>query len=134
MDRQQEISDLIQEREGFLKTYHDSWDDNEGDFGDYTMEEPKEIDEIGEKILKGLKKHRDQLQVDFIIESLTMLGDAPQLIYDDNGHFAVTGSGFAPVPMTDSGKFEEDEQFMSVVGPEQWKDTIREALNHYLDD
>jgi len=123
------IKKLIQERSSIWKKYEDSWSDEKLD---YTIPEPKEINEMGSKIRNLIETHADELEVDFIIESLTHLGDAPQVIYDDNGHFAVSGSGMSAVPMSDSGKFEDTEAFTAIVEPEQWYDTIREALNHYL--
>lgn len=131
MSKKEQISSWIEEREGFIKIYNDSWDD---DKSEYIMEEPFQIDHLADKIKESILKHRDELAVDFIIESLTYLGDAPQVIYDDNGHFAISGSGMSPVPMTESGVFEDTESFTAFVEPEQWKDTIREALNHYLDE
>lgn len=125
----EQIKEIIEKRNSIWKTYQDSWDD---DKLDYTIPEPKEIDELGSKIRNLVKTHADELEVDFIIESLTQLGEAPNVIYDDNGHFAVSGSGMSAVPMSDSGKFEEEESFTTFVEPEQWYDTIREALNHYL--
>jgi len=125
----EKIATLIEKRKAFWKTYEDSWDDNELD---YQIAEPKEINELGKEIRDAINKHKDELPVDFIIESLTMLGDAPQVIYDDNGHFAISGNGMSPVPITDSGKFETTESFTSFVEPEDWFDTIRESLNHYL--
>lgn len=125
----EKISELIEKRKGFWKTYEDSWSDEKLD---YQIPEPKEIDELGKEIRSAIDEHKDDLPVDFILESLTHLGYAPQVVYDDNGHFAISGSGMSPVPMTDSGKFEETECFTTYIEPEEWKDTIREALNHYL--
>lgn len=126
---QETILKLIEQRQGFWKTYQDSWSYEKSD---YTIPEPKEIDELAKEILSGIDTHKDELPVDFILESLTMLGEAPQVVYDDNGHFAITGDGVASVPMTDSGKFEKTECFTAYVEPEMWHDTIRGALNHYL--
>jgi len=126
---QETISKLIELRESYLKIYHDSWSDEKLD---YQIPEPKEIDEFAKEIRESINKRKNELPVDFILESLTMLGDAPQLVYDDNGHFAISGDGLSSVPMTDSGKFEESESFTTIVEPEQWHNTIREALNHYL--
>ena len=125
----EEISKLIEKRSGFWKTYQDSWDEKKGE---YKISEPKEIDELEKEIRSAIDTHKDELPVDFILESLTHLGCAPQVVYDDNGHFAISSSGMSPVPMTDSGKFDETEVFQTIVEPEQWRDTIREALNHYL--
>ena len=54
------------------------------------------------------------------------------LLYDDNGHFAISGVGMSPVPMAENVKFEETESFTSFVEAEDWYKTISEALNHYL--
>jgi len=126
---QETISKLISLREGYWKVYEDSWDEVKEE---YSISEPKEIDELGKEIRESLENNTDVLAVDFVLESLTKLGCAPQVIYDDNGHFAISGSGMSPVPMTDSGKFETSESFTSFVEPDEWYDTIREALNHYL--
>lgn len=130
----EKIQKIIDERQKIWQKHQDSWDDNIGEYGDYTMEEPEEIDVLGKQIDELLKKHRDELPVDFILESYTMLGQAPQIIYDDNGHWAVTSSGFSSFPMTESGKFEGDESFTAFVEPDMWKSTIREALNHYIEN
>ena len=123
------ISNLIEERLKFIKIREESWSEEEVR---YTIPEPKEVKELGDEIKALLSEHKNTLPVDFILESLTHLGDAPQVIYDDNGHFAVSGNGYSPVPMTESGKFETDESFTTVVTSDQWFDTIREALKHYL--
>jgi len=125
----EKIEKLISERDSFWNTYEDSWSDEKLD---YTIPCPKEIDEIAIEIRSLIDEHFDELPVDFIVETITKLGDAPQIVYDDNGHFAVSSSGLAPVPSTESGRFESTENFITFVEPEQWYDTIREALNHYL--
>jgi len=125
---QEKISKLLEERSAHWKTYEDSWDDEEMN---YSIPEPKEIDELGKEIRDGLDNHTDELAVDFVLESLTKLGGARQVIYDDNGHFAISGAGMSPAPIND-GKFETSESFTAFVEPEEWYSTIREALNHYL--
>ncbi len=123
------IERLIKERNSYWEAYEDSWD---SDDMEYKIPEPKEVDKLGSKIRKLINIHADKLEVDFILESLTKLGQAPQVVYDDNGHFAISSSGFGPVVTTESGKFDDRESFTTIVEPEEWKDTIREALNYYL--
>jgi len=131
---EQKLKEMVDKRLAIYKTYEDSWDDDAGDGeGAYTIEEPKEIDKLGEMIREFIRIQRDDISCSLILEALTHLGDAPQIIYDDNGNWAVTSNGFSPIPMTDSGKFEGIESFTIVVEPEMWHDTIREALYHYLD-
>ncbi|MEK7103742.1 MAG: hypothetical protein AAB870_05325 [Patescibacteria group bacterium] len=91
---------------------------------------PNEVFEIGNDIYKDLRQHFDNLPVDFIIETTTKLGAAPNVLYDDNGHFCIGGDGFGPVA---SG----DHKIEGMVGgilveSKMWKPTIREALRVYL--
>jgi len=128
----EKIKKLIKGRLVFWQTYQDSWDETIGEYGEYTIDEPKEVDELGDKIRELINEGANDLPVDFVLESLTHLGQAPQVVYDDNGHFAVSGTGMDPVMMTDSGKYEENVSISAFIEPDMWKDTIREALKHYL--
>lgn len=56
-----------------------------------------DADKIQNQITKCFKKHFEAYTVDFILETLTKFGDAPNVIYDDNGMFAVTSEGYQPV-------------------------------------
>jgi len=64
------------------------------------------------------------------MEGATRLGFCPCLIYDDNGHWAVTNSGIQSVP---SGKKRPDE-FTAIldVEPSAWSGTPALALFKYL--
>lgn len=87
------------------------------------------IDEIEREIIYQIKSNYNLYSVDFIIETLTKFGQAPNIVYDDNGMFAVSGNGYQPVVIGD----ELIEGIVSVfVEKEQWFDTIRKALWHYL--
>lgn len=88
-----------------------------------------QVDEISEDITNSLIEYFDDYEVDFILETLTHFGDAPNLIYDDNGLFAVTCDGYQPV-VTGNQKIEGE--FIVFVEKKQWKKTIREALKYYL--
>lgn len=52
------------------------------------------------------------------------------LISDDGGKWAVSDSGFQPVP--DEGGFTHAVTISSFVEPEAWRDTIREAIEGYM--
>ncbi len=95
------MKDKIQAKIDLRQNFHDvhekSWDASIGEHGEYALPEPKEIDELGIEIKADLKTHFADLPVDFIIESLTMLGEAPNVMYDDNGMFAVSGDGMQPI-------------------------------------
>ena len=120
------IIELILKRNRFIDIYYDSFDEITFE---YTIEEPKEIDDIGDEIRTLIKSGIKTLDVDFILESLTTLGDAPQMMYDDNGHFAFSGDCLAPVT---SDKFDENVQFTVFIEPDYWFDNIRDALEYYL--
>lgn len=121
------IEHLLFRRKEYLNRYESSFDN---ELGDYTINEPKEIDEIANEIVDYILKHKDEIEFEVIIESLTHLGGAPNLLYDDNGHFAITDEGIQSVCYGDE---PEDVETSFTVEKIHWKSTIREALNHYLE-
>ena len=84
----------------------------------------KEITEILQKSFK-------ELPFEYIVETLTEIGQAPNILYDDNGNFAVTGNGFQNVAYGDE---PEDMEMSFWIEKKYWKPTLREALHHYLFD
>lgn len=120
----EQIKELSNRRQELWKQFEDSW---VVEAQKYSMEEPKEIDILGEQILTLLQLHHKDLPVDFIIEELTKLGQAPSLLYDDNGHFAVTGDGYSTI-----SDEPQDASVTCFIRKSQWKPTIREALEHYM--
>jgi hypothetical protein len=92
-------------------------------------EKNKEIDEIQELITACFKKDLDSYPFDFVFETLTRFGQAPQLVYDDNGMFAITCAGYSPCVMGD----ERIEGSMTAfVEKDQWHKSCMEAMHHYL--
>lgn len=65
------------------------------------------------------------------LEELSNLGYCPNLLNDDNRHWAVTSDGFQEVP---SSTEPEDLNTAFFVNSNQWKSTIKEALIEYLID
>lgn len=126
-NEQNQIIELRNKRNHFLKLQEESYDDIKMDYG----YKPKEIDELSEHILEKIKSWRKLLPFEFIIEELTNLGWSPNLLYDDNGHFAIVSDGFQNISIED-GPIDNDMYFN--VKKEYWKPTIREALNQYLDE
>ena len=118
------IKQLSEKRYEFLRQYENSYDEN---LQDYTMEEPVEIDMLGENILSLIMQSYKELPIDFVIEELTKLGQAPSILYDDNGNFAITGDGTQDVVFEPS-----DMTITHFIKKEMWKPTIREALEYYL--
>lgn len=120
------IENLSKKRYEYLKIQEDSWNE---DILDYENE-PKEINELADEILKCIQQWREELSFEFIFEELTKLGWAPCLLYDDNGNFAVSGEGMQGINPDGADNCE----MIHFVEKDKWKPTIREALYHYLDD
>ncbi len=111
--KKEEISILLNERNTIYKNNSDDI----------------RVDEIKDQIMFVIKKDFDSFEVDFIIETLTSFGDGPNIVYDDNGLFAVSSDGMQPVVTGD----EKIEGSLTIfVEAQQWKPSIREALKHYL--
>lgn len=89
----------------------------------------KQADKMEKQILTALKTYFESYECDLVLETLTKLGQSPNLIYDDNGKFAVSSEGMQPV-------VTNDEQLVGQVyimtEKDQWFPTIREALWHYI--
>lgn len=88
----------------------------------------QKIDEYANEIRKLLKENFESLEFEFIFEQLSCLGEAPNLLYDDDGHWTVTSDGFQSV--TANGPDDWEGTFF--VKKEDWKNTPREALKQYL--
>jgi len=117
---------LLDRRNKYLDKYEDSYD--EKSFR-YTIKEPKEIDDIADEIILYIKKHRNDLDVECIIEVFTHLGSAPNLLYDDNGHFAIEDEGFQSI-----SEEIDDVEMSFLVKKDKWKPTIKEAINYYINN
>jgi hypothetical protein len=126
---QLQIDELSKKRQVFLDKREASWNDTKDKWGGYEYD-PKEIDELGEEIKRKIKEWRNLLSIEFILEQLTGLGEAPVLLYDDNGHWAITGDAYQSVVTGEP----EDVDIAFRVEAKHWKNTIREALDDYLND
>lgn len=93
------------------------------------MEEDKEYEEKVTEVLKKIRSR--EINTEQAFESLAELGWCPNLLNDDNGHWAVKFDGFQNVPMTDS---VEDISTTFFIEAADWKDSIYEALLHTLDN
>jgi hypothetical protein len=90
-----------------------------------------QANKLGKWIFDSLVENFDTLACDFVLESLTMLGYAPSLLYDDNGCWAVVGDGIQPVV---AGNDRLDGNMTFFCEKRQWFKTIRSALGYYLKD
>ena len=115
------IESKLKIRESFFDQYEKSWNEEKLN---YDMEEPKEIDELGEEIHDLLSIHHKNLPVDFILETLAKLGGDVSILYDDNGNFAIGTAGYSSVSTEPS-----DCSLTFFVEKDNWKPTIREAIS-----
>ena len=127
---QNHIQNLSLKRYELNEGYQNSYEEEVGEYGEYAMEWPEEIDVLSDQILDCIKKWRYSLTFEFIIEELTKLGWAPCLLYDDNGNFAISGEGMQSI----SPDGVDDCHLSHFVEKDMWKPTIRKALNYYLDN
>jgi len=120
------LKNFVEYRSKIYKKWQDSYNK---ETNDYSLPEPKEIDTYANKIVDYILAHKDYIDFEIIIESLTHIGCAPNILYDDNGHFAIIDEGFQTVCLDDKPS-DIDTSFL--IPKEDWKPTLREALNHYL--
>lgn len=120
-----EIHDLVNIRNSlFDKETHEISEDHT----------ESEIDDYAKQINGLLIKYIDKLTPDFVLETVTHLGCWPQLIYDDDGHWAVTEHGFSNVLGISETEEKEDYHQTSVVTEHNsWKDNIRDAVKYYIE-
>lgn len=89
-------------------------------------------------IIKNININKESLSIDFILESLSKLGWAPNIIYDDNGMWAVTDEGMQEIILDDENVEDdsnsEEQEFYFYVKRTNFKSTIKDALYYYLEE
>lgn len=93
-----------------------------------------EVNGLAERIHSLLEEAQESLPVEFILESLTRLGAAPSLLYDDDGHWTIGTDGTQPVMAFADRTKETTFDAVWWVQPNSWRKTIREAIRDYLAD
>lgn len=116
---------LSDKREDYIKKREASWDEKTGE---YNPDSEDAIDKLADAIMEMIRENYLSLPFDFILEELTKLGDAPSLIYDDDGHWAIPSSSFGTAVLEKS----DDYSVTFFIDKDQWFDSIRGALEHYL--
>lgn len=93
--------------------------------------EEKFCDMIARGIERRLIYAYESMSVDFefIMYHLSRLGQCPNLLNDDNGHWAVSGDGLQNVVYGDE---LQDVETHFMVEAKDWKNSPREALLNYL--
>lgn len=67
------------------------------------------------------------------LEAQTHAGMAPAIVYDDDGHWAVSFSGGSPCPRGDGDGYDEDVELGTFVEVHEWRPTIREAIDYAIE-
>lgn len=130
---EEEIESMNKFRYSLIHKRNEHWNDESGEYdkdGYDSSEDEKRIDELAVTIEKHIKLHIENLSFEFIMDQLANLGHAPNLLYDDNGHWAVTSTGFQNVVMDEP----EDVEMHFMVEASLWNPTPREALIKYLSE
>ena len=130
-----EIEKLLLERKEITKADESNWSNEqfEATGNGYINEMLKvdveaRYDKNRDEILDLIKKDFDNLEIDFILETLTHLGWCPCLTYDDDGHWAVNDGGYSTVRLNDT----DDYRFGGSIPAKDFKETIREAVRYYV--
>lgn len=123
----EKILDLHYERYALIENLQQIGDDIEDNPIEYELN--GKIDRLSNEILSKIKEHFNDLPFEFIMEQLANLGQCPNLLNDDNGHWAVTGDGYQNVV---TGDLPLNVETHFYVEAQYWKDTPREALELYL--
>lgn len=94
------------------------------------------LDANAEEIKQFLFHNYRDLPVEVSLQAITMIGAAPSLLYDDNGHWTVGSEGSQSMPTILEGWEDKDCTFHAswFVAKGKWKNTIREALNDYFEE
>lgn len=93
-----------------------------------TKKNNKRIDEIKKQIQDEIIANYYYYPVDFILETWTRFGASPNLVYDDDGLFAISNIGYPAV----YGKQKMEGEIIVLIKKNQWKESIREALKIYI--
>lgn len=88
-----------------------------------------EVDHLSNQIIQLMIDDFDNLECDFILESLTELGYSPQLLNNDEGEWYITEcSIYIDVDQTNTNYLNYSLINYSL----KWSETIREAVQNYL--
>lgn len=121
------ILEWLYTRSELYQKYEDSFNELTCE---YELPLDPEVDRIADEVLNIFKKQIGYYySPHFVIECLTKIGWSPSIIYDDNGHFAVTGDGYQSVSMTME---PADLDISFTIPKEAFFDNIYDALMYYL--
>ena len=124
------MSKYLKEIEALNTKRNALFDEYEGLLPEEEKKTDVKIDELASNIMHLIKKYYNKLPFDFIMVQLANLGQCPNLLNDDNGHWAVVADGFQTVVYGEP----EDVETQFFIEAEYWKNTPTEALHYYLNN
>lgn len=71
----------------------------------------------------------NEISFEECLTALVKIGHCPNVLFDDNKYWAISGTGFQEVAMKKS-----DLTITSYVQKQEWKKTLREAMLYYLEN
>jgi hypothetical protein len=80
-----------------------------------------------------MKMMTDTERLDYLDNEMKK-GGCPNIVCDDDGRFALAHDGMQPVPPADGKGFKEIMSTVVIVQPEQWKSSIREAIDYAIEN
>lgn len=94
---------------------------------DINADDP-EVDQLSNQIIQQMTDDFDNLECDFILESLTDLGYSPQLLNNDEGEWYITDCSIRGINRDDTNYLN----YLFINYSLKWSETIREAVQNYL--
>lgn len=101
------------------------------DHGEDNEKNAKKIDFLASNILNLISFGFDDLNFEFIVHHLSRLGMSVNLLYDDNGNWAIGSDGFQNIS-PDSEPTDTDMYFY--IPKKSWQSSPSKALKYFLDD
>jgi len=123
------INNLISKRNILIEKHEQDCIDSE-QIGSSTPEFPVAADQLQYEVLEIIKHEFDNLDFDFMFITVTNFGWSPNLVYDGNGMFQVSGDSFMKTVFDDSKP--EDFPITVLTDKDCWFKTPREAFKHFL--
>ena len=102
------LREMVVKRNEYLKQEEDFYKECKIKYGNKDWPEydqHPEYEELRIKIHNCICENHKELPIEDIIEGLTSIGCAPNLLYDDSGNFAIGEDGMQGLMNDDSGDF-----------------------------
>ena len=128
---EEKLASLNEFRYNLIHKKNSFWNKETEKYDYDPTQDDQKIDELAKEIETYIKSYFHELSFDFIMEQLANLGQCPNLLNDDNGHWAITCDGYQNVVFGDE---PEDVETSFFVEAKQWRNTPREALIQYLNE